>query len=181
MGPIELLFIAIGLIVTLIGIARGYVRELGSTLLILSALFLLTFFQEEITQVLTFFYTDLLGINNPDTLNGLLAFSFSGAFVAIVFASYAGKTLTFSGRPAAQPGRFLLDVSVGLLNGYLIAGTLWYIQDIFGYPLGGLTGLTLPLTARAQAMIPLLPPNLVDNPVFWIVPVVILLILMVRG
>ncbi len=181
MGPIELLFITIGVIVTLIGIARGYVRELGSTIVILSALFLLTFFSDEIVQVLTFFYSDLLGITDPGTLDSLLAFSFSAAFIAIVFAGYAGKTLRFSGVPAKQPGKFLLDLSVGMLNGYLIAGTLWYIQNLFGYPLGGTTAFIPPLTARAEAMIQLLPPNLVSNPVYWIVPVVILIILMVRG
>ena len=53
MGPVELIFISIGLVVTLIGLARGYVKELGSTLIILVAIFILTFFEDQLTGLLT--------------------------------------------------------------------------------------------------------------------------------
>lgn len=178
MGPIELLFITIGLIVTLIGLARGYVKELGNTVIILAVIFLLTFFQEELTSIMTKVGTDILGLSAPP--NGFLSLFFSGVFIAIVFTSYAGKTLDFQGTPMPPPGGWLLNLGVGLLNGYLIAGTLWYYQDTFQYPLRNITGYQEPLSARAQAMINYLPPNLFENPVYWIIPVAVLLILFVR-
>jgi hypothetical protein len=181
MGPIELLYVTIGVIITLIGLARGYVKELGSTLIILSALFLLTFFEDEILDGLEYIGCNILNFGCYNELNGFYSLVFTTIFVAIVFAGYAGKTLTFRGTPVKQPGRFFLDISVGALNGYLIAGTLWYYQDIFGYPLRGITGFQEPLTMQAQRMIQYLPPNLFSNPVYWIVPVVILLIISVRG
>jgi uncharacterized membrane protein required for colicin V production len=178
MGPIELLFITIALIVTLIGMARGYVKELGNTVIVMSAIFLLAFFQDELINIMTKVGVDILGLPNPP--NGFLSLFFSGVFIAIVFASYAGKTLDFQGAPMAPPGRWLLNLGVGLLNGYLIAGTLWYYEDTFDYPLRDITGFTEPLSARAQTMIANLPQNLFDNPVYWIIPVAILLILFVR-
>ena len=181
MGPIELLFFTIGVIVTLIGYRPGLCQRVGQYDRRFECAFLAHVFSESNNQGLTIFYSDLLGITDQDTLNGLLAFSFSAAFIAIVFASYAGRTLHFSGVPATQPGKFLLDLSVGLLNGYLIAGTLWYIQNLFGYPFGGFTGYRPAADRTCASHDQLLPPNLVSNPVYWIVPVVILLILMVRG
>jgi len=178
MGPIELLFITIGLIVTLIGMARGYVKELGNTVIVLTAIFLLTFFQDELTSLMTKVGTGILGF--PDPPNGFLSLFYSTVFIAIVFASYAGKTLDFQGAPMPPPGRWILNLAVGMLNGYLIAGTLWYYQDEFGYPLRDITGFVEPLSTRAQTMINYLPQNLFDNPVYWIIPVAVLLILFIR-
>lgn len=177
MGPIEQIFFTIGIMITLIGLARGYIRELGSTLIILSALFLLTFFQSRILAALKL----VDGGQCTDTsCNGLYFLIFAGLFAVMVFAGY-GQTLYISGSPIDQPGKFLLDIAVGALNGYLISGTIWYYLDRFDYPFRNLTGFQSPLTTEAQKMLQYLPPNLFDNPVYWIVPVIILLILSVRG
>jgi uncharacterized membrane protein required for colicin V production len=178
MGPIELFFITIGVIIALIGMARGYVRELGNTVIFMTAIFLLAFFQEQLISVMTKVGVEILGMTSPP--NGFLSFFFSGAFIAMVFASYAGTTLDFQGAPMAPPGRWLLNLAVGLLNGYLVAGTLWYYQNLFGYPMRNITGYQEPLSARAQTMINYLPQNLFDTPVYWIIPVAILLILFIR-
>jgi len=180
MGPIELLYISIGLIIAMIGMARGYVRELGNTVIALSAIFLLTFFQDEIITVLTKVATDIFGIQDQTSIDGFLSASFTIAFVVIVFASYAGRTLDFLGKPMPPPGGTLLSLGVGLLNGYLIAGTLWYYQDEFGYPLRNVSNFVPPLSPQAETMIQYLPPRLFDSPVYWVIPVVVLLILFVR-
>ncbi|MCA9797889.1 MAG: hypothetical protein KC910_39050, partial [Candidatus Eremiobacteraeota bacterium] len=75
----------------------------------------------------------------------------------------------------------LISLAVGLLNGYLVAGTLWYYQQLFGYPLQSLGLIQLPLTARGQAWVELLPQNLFESPVYWMIPVAVLLIWRVRG
>jgi hypothetical protein len=103
-------------------------------------------------------------------------------FIAIVFASYSGRTLDFQGSQAPAPQGTLLSAAIGLLNGYLIAGTLWYYQDVYGYPLQRFFDLDTNLTERAAQMVQYLPPVLfADYPVLWMLPVAILLILRVKG
>lgn len=180
MGPIELLYISVGVIIALIGLARGYVKELGNTLIVMSAIFLLTFFEDRITGGLNALTQGVA--NQPTNSDAVLSTFFTLLFILIVFASYAGRTLEFSGTPMPAPGGTLLSLAVGAVNGYLIAGTLWYYQHAFNYPVQAITTDFSPtLTARASGMVPYLPPALFDEPVYWIVPVVILLILRVRG
>ena len=57
-----------------------------------------------------------------------------------------------------------------MINGYLIAGSLWYFQDAYGYPVADFTNmpglptlLELPLTPTAQAMTAILPPAIVPS------------------
>lgn len=179
MGPVELIFISIGLVVTLIGLARGYVKELGSTLIILVAIFILTFFETQITAVLTF----IGGIFGGDGANSdlLLSTFYTIIFIIIVFGAYSGRTLNFTGTPAPPPQGTLISLVIGLLNGYLIAGTLWYYQDAYNYPISQFVPFEDTLTETAQTLINYLPPTLFDNPVYWIVPVAVLLIIRVRG
>ena len=179
MGPIEVLYITIGAIIVLIGLARGYVRDLGATLIILVAIFILTFFEEPISALITGGIEALFGEQSQDQLNLILSTTYTLAFTAMVFTGYVGRTLTFPGKMAAQPGGFLLSLLVGLINGYLIAATLWYYQDAYGYP--WYDPFISEFSEAAQRMIEILPPALFENPVFWVVPVAILLLVRVRG
>lgn len=181
MGPVELVFFTIGITVTLIGLARGYVRELGSTLIILVAIFILSFFQTEFTGLLNSVADRLGGTNSEDGSDVLLSIFFTLVFIVIVFMSYSGKTLAFAGKPAPPPQGTLLSLAIGLLNGYLIAGTLWYYQHVYNYPIAQFVEFTTPLTERAQTLVTYLPPALFDNPVYWVVPVAVLLLVKVRG
>lgn len=181
MGPIEILYIAIALIVTLIGLARGYVKELGSTLLILVAIFILTFFEEPISAIVSALGEQVLGAEDQPTIDAVLSVFYSLTFVILVFGSYAGRTLNFAGTPAPPPQGTLISLMIGLLNGYLIAGTLWYYQHHYNYPIGQLVTFENQLTPMAERMVDYLPPVVFDNPVYWIVPVAVLLIIRVRG
>ena len=175
MGPIEIIYGSIAVIVVMIGLARGYVKELGNTLVLLSAIFLLSLGQSRIAGVLG-------GRVGADDVNLLLSAFFSILFIAITFASYSGRTVTFSGRPAPPPGGTLLSLLIGLLNGYLIAGSLWYYQDIWEYPIQRLVPAFDPnLTETADTMVKYLPQTLFDSPVYWAIPVILLLLLRVRG
>jgi len=181
MGPVELLYISIGLIVTLIGLARGYVKELGSTLIILVAIFILTFFQTQLSAVVLRIAGAFGASGEPDSDDLILSTFYTIVFVVIVFSAYSGRTLTFNGVPAPPPQGTLISLVIGLLNGYLIAGTLWYYQDFYNYPISQIMPFDDTLTTTAQNMVKYLPPALFDNPVYWIVPVAVLLIIRVRG
>lgn len=180
MGPVEVIFGIVAIFITLIGFARGYPKELGTTIIILASIFVLSFVEERILNLSgtiqdTLFNGDVAGTNL------LLSMIFEVLFIIAVFASYAGITLDFPGQPARPPQGTVISLSVGLLNGYLIAGTLWYYQDLFQYPLQSLGLIQLPLTTRGQEWVTLLPQNLFESPVYWMIPVAVLLIWRVRG
>lgn len=180
MGPIEVTFGVIVIIVALIGFARGYPKELGNTVIILAAIFVLNFVQARVLNLSDTVSENLLGGDVQATAL-LLSLVFEFLFVVAIFASYAGITFDFQGQPAPPPQGQLLSLAVGLLNGYLIAGTLWYYQDLFQYPLQAFGWIQLPLTELGTRLVTVLPQNLFESPVYWMIPVAALLILRVRG
>ncbi|MGL4651792.1 MAG: hypothetical protein ACRC1H_20455, partial [Caldilineaceae bacterium] len=96
-------------------------------------------------------------------------------FIGIVFSSYSGITLNYGGKPIRGLPGGLISLGVGLFNGYLIAGTLWYYANKFGYPL---TEIGAPATGGALEY---LPPTVFPDPLYWVVPAAVLLVLRVRG
>ncbi|MEZ4676498.1 MAG: hypothetical protein R2932_19920 [Caldilineaceae bacterium] len=180
MGPIEVIFGTIAIFLALIGFARTYPKELGTTVIILAAIFVLSFVEERVLN-LTDTVSEALFNGDLQSANLFMSLLFEVLFISAVFASYAGITLDFPGRPAPAPQGTLLSLAVGLLNGYLVAGTLWYYQHIFQYPLQMFDIFQLPLTARGQAWVELLPQTLFESPVYWMIPVAVLLIWRVRG
>ena len=180
MGPLEVTFGVIVIFITLVALARGYGKELGNTVIILATIFVLSFFEGRIINLFTNIGPNVLGTDGQST-NQVLSLLFQILFIMAVFASYAGITLDFPGRPQSAPVGPLITLAVGLLNGYLIGGTLWYYQDRFQYP-AQLWGIVqLPLTATGQAIAQVLPQKLFESPVYWMIPVAALIILRVRG
>lgn len=180
MGPLEVIFGVIVIFITLVALARGYPKELGNTVIILATIFVLSFVETRVIDLIDDAALTLFA-NDVQATNLFLSAVFQVFFVIAVFASYAGITFDFPGRPLPPPTGTLITLTIGLLNGYLIAGTLWYYQDRFQYPTQLLGIIQLPLTATGQAIIPLLPQNLFESPVYWMIPVAVLIILRVRG
>jgi hypothetical protein len=75
----------------------------------------------------------------------------AGLFLAIVFTAYRMRALVGSprGRRDLQTG--VLGTMVGFINGYLIAGSLWYFLDINEYPLAPLVIAPSPGSPSDQA------------------------------
>ena len=71
-------------------------------------------------------------------------------FVITVFAGYAGRVITFSGREWPMPQGTVLSCLVGAINGYLISGSLWYYQHIYGYPLSSIGWIDTDLIADCR-------------------------------
>ena len=94
-------------------------------------------------------------------------------------SAYAGSTLAFPGEAKKGGAGIIINLLVGLLNGYLVAGTLWWLQDINDYPVAETDILALPLTSWAETFANYLPPYIVPS-IFWAVMVVVMLILRIR-
>ncbi len=189
MGPIEILWGTVMAFFVIIAIVRGYHKELGVTTVILATMWALKQAERVVEAgsqgqkagIYWKAYSELHGQNPlkvavlPIESKMVLMTIFTGAFLLAVIAAYGGRTLTFSGTPAKGHTRFLLNVSVGAINGYLVAGTLWYYTDHFGYPLPP-WAFKNTLTDFARGAIHYLPPAIMSDKL--IIGLVVLLILM---
>lgn len=158
MVPIEVVVVIVALILGVVGLTRGPIKELITTSGLLMAMFALAEFGPLMVQVLK--------IKKPQSA---LIFHF---VVFLFFAYFAyhepaivGVTRR-GGRIFARVGGVartaLGGLLIGLLNGYLVAGNLWYYLNLYGYPLP--MGIIDPtLSGKATAAINYLPPNLIKG------------------
>ena len=176
MGPIEYLFITLGIVIALIGLARGYDKELGNSIIFMFTIAALGFIDNRFEAQIAQIGESIFGVDNIDTFMMLV---FGGTLIAVAFASYAGATFIFGGRARTGLGGLLISFGVGLFNGYLLSGSLWYYANLYRYPLvpveGGLSA------AATQIVEHYLPQTLFDNPVYWLIPATVLMIMRVRG
>lgn len=171
MQPIEVSWIVLFLIFGAIGLVRGFLKELGVTTTTVVSIYVIAEVLERRGVM-----DRLLGraeaipalatLTTEDPRRSLVKFIVYLLFmVFMVFISYHGETLKFGGSPPKGLAGALLSLMVGLLNGYLIVGTLWYYLDRFDYPtqlLGLYQGELSPLasTLRSLLLFNLLPENL---------------------
>lgn len=175
MGPVEYLFVAIGAVIALIGLARGYEKELGNSIIFMFTIAALGFIGNNFQDRLTAVGVQIFGVQNTDTF---LMLFYTAILIIVAFASYSGTTFIFGGSPRKGMLGGAISLGVGVFNGYLLAGSLWYYANAFGYPFVPVEG---GLSATADAMIKLLPQTLFPNPVYWVIPPTVLMILRVKG
>jgi hypothetical protein len=113
----------------IIGFLRGWNKELISMAGIILGLFALFQFDNLIRGVL------LAGVTRDQVF-----FVQAAIFIVVVFFAYQTRSLFDNNERRSGEGRDNLQESVlgaflGLLNGYLIWGSLWYFMDINEYPL----------------------------------------------
>ena len=150
MGPIDAFWLAIVFVFVFIALVRGYLKELGLTLVMLVYLFALDQILPRILSEGSFVERAL---PNPETRDLVLWLTFTVLCLVTVFIAYAGETLAFEGTPIKGVVGVVLNVIVGFVNGYLVAGTLWWLMDFFNYPIQQF-GLL-----QAYSPDQLLPPN----------------------
>ncbi len=149
MGPIEAVFLAMFIIFGVIGVVRGYARELGVTTMLLIALFVTEIIDERFA---TQFYSLLGKLDVPAaSQNEIKTLIFIVFLILLTFITYQGETLTFPGKGKSN----VYSLGAGLLNGYLFAGSLWYYLDKAGWPL---FRVQAPFTAFYDLAVKLLPP-----------------------
>lgn len=138
-----------------IGMIRGWAKELLVTFAVILSLFIMAVLQ----QFVPFIREAVLNANKGDPQ---AVFWFRTILLTIlVFFGYQGPNIaklvgsTKFVREKLQDS--LLGLFLGAVNGYLVIGTLWYFLDQARYPF---TELILPtLSPTAKDMILFLPPN----------------------
>jgi hypothetical protein len=160
--PLEVLWGVLVITFVFIGIVRGFLKELGVTTVLLVFLFGLSLFEDRIPQFLTN-AVSAVGYSMPRVSapagRAIWASFYVLVIVFVTLISYHGETLAFEGKPPKGPKGILFGSMTGLLNGYLVSGSLWYFLDKYNYPIG-LLQFREPLTNFAQSLVPLLPLTL---------------------
>lgn len=136
---------AVAIFFAILGFMRGWNKEVIATAGIVLATFAL------------FQFDSLLRGTIFATVSRDQTFLVQGAiFFAIVFIAYRTRSFVIS-RSRVDLQTNILGGLVGFLNGYLIAGTLWYFLDINEYPLAPLVTAPAPGSPSDQArnMLPL--------------------------
>jgi hypothetical protein len=178
-GPLEVVWAVLIGVFAVVGVVRGYPKELGVTTTILAALLLLTKGGESVLLVLDSFLAryaqgSVVFEGQYSALTQSLFYIL--LFVAIVVISYHGETLAFVGEAPRGPAGVLLNLMSGLLNGYLISGTIWHYLHAFNYPIQVLGLFRPPLTPFAQNyLVPLMPVALLEPYLLFLVPFMIVM------
>lgn len=152
---LEAIFWLFVIFFAVIGMIRGWAKELLVTFAVILALFIMAVLQ----QFVPFIREAVLNANKGDPqpvfwfrtllLMILVFFGYQGPNIAKLVGSmkFAREKLQDS----------LLGLFLGAINGYLIIGTLWYFLDQARYPFPNLIMANLSPTAKDLLLF--LPPN----------------------
>lgn len=165
MAPIEVFFGAIIFVFALIGLARGFLKELGVTTIVMFLLFFLSLFEPFLDTGLTramSFGGRAMVQQNKDLFK---CWFFVLILIGTTFISYQGETLAFGGQAPRGAQGIALGVLTGVLNGYLIAGSIWFYLDKFRYPITFMGFAPDGLSTFAINMIDFLPIRFLGQPV----------------
>ena len=172
MGPIELLFLVLIGLFGAIGVVRGYQRELGVTTMLLLTLFVIEFltassFGTRITAA-------LVGLGLTETqVTTIFDLSACVLLMIVMFISYQGLGLVY---PGSGQNHFV-SLLVGLVNGYLFAGSIWWYLQNAGWPFAKVTDTYTPVY---EFLVKLLPPEIFGWQFFILVAVAMLILRVIR-
>jgi len=154
---IEVFFGVLVFIFGLIGLVRGFLKELGVTTVMLFVLFFLNLSEQRLGGGLTKLAGMLGKVAGTTDSNLVQTWFFIIVIVGAAFISYQGETLAYGGK--APPGVYgaILGWLTGLLNGYLIAGSIWYYMDKLNYPIKWLGFTKDQLSSLAKTLVGFLP------------------------
>lgn len=166
MAPIEVFFGTIVFIFALIGLVRGFLKELGVTMVMMFLLFFLSTFEPYLSKSLVRMVAAGARYLPTQDQNFWQCVIFTVVIIATAFISYQGETLAFGGQPPKGGQGILLGSLTGLLNGYLIAGSLWFYMDKFSYPFKFLGFAPDKFSPLAREIIAYLPIRFLGQPIF---------------
>jgi len=159
--PVEVVFFTIIAIFGLVGMVRGFLRELGVTLPLIVLLWAYSALGERLLRLIEGGVAKVAGYSLPATTSDLIRCAFFLAvLVFVTFIAYQGETLAFGGTDPHGLQGWLLALLVGMVNGYLIAGTAWYYLAYYHYPVL----IQFPLTPMAQTIASYALPPIVLGP-----------------
>jgi hypothetical protein len=167
---IELIFIAIVVGFTVVGLVHGYRQELGVTIILMVILGLLQLADGQFRGQFNHVW-NLAVSGSPMYRDAMRGVIFCGLLVLVVFWAYQSDFLRFPGKDTTFVAP-VLNAGSGLLNGYLLAGSLWYYLSQAGWPYLSVQGPFSPLYWSAWQ---LLPPHILGWPIMFVLAVSMIL------
>jgi uncharacterized membrane protein required for colicin V production len=158
MIPIEFFWITMIAMFGLIGSARGLRKELGATAVLLLSLFA-AYVGEQ--QILSRIAPTLQGGPLASWPAGtLLAIYYSVLIIFVAFISYEGIVLSFPIKELSGLGKGIFGFLGGVLNGYLVIGTVWNTIANANYFRPKLALVSPPVSALHDSVVSFLPVSL---------------------
>jgi uncharacterized membrane protein required for colicin V production len=177
--PVEVFWIGLVLIFAVTGVVRGFLKELGVTLVIIVMLFGLTWLASNTPKILDSF-TSAVKMDARKIIDqpGVWLVFYLAVVGGAAFISYQGDVVKYPGsEPKGVQGN-LLGLLIGLINGYLIVGTVWYYVHKYEAPVRALGLIQYDYTPLAQRLLKVLPPELLGPYLpFLVVFMIVLLVL----
>lgn len=172
MGPVEVVFLVVIAIFGAIGVVRGWQRELGVTTMLLLALFVVEFVLT--TPVGERVESFLSGANVTEAqIIALQSMAAVGLLLLVTFISYQGLGLVY---PGSGKNNFL-SLMIGLVNGYLFAGSIWYYLARANWPL---VNVVPDFSSFYKFFVQILPPEIFGWQFFILLAVGMLIIRVIR-
>lgn len=170
-----------------IGLMRGWVREIQATAAAVLAMFIIEQLSPWVQQVLIDRTSaELLAADPLGSLRRLVMLK-SAILLIVVFFGYQGPVLMqFATQGRAKSNRAretlqegILGLAVGLINGYLIIGALWWYVHVGHYPFDWIISPESFPDAASAKMIAALPLRYLSSPWLEILVVIFFLIVIV--
>ncbi len=160
MIPVEYFWFTLIFVFGVIGAVRGVAKELGTGAVLALTLFALWFGWDLAGDALV-----SLVQSSPFgelTAAQIEALYYTTAILIVAFIAYEGIVLRF---PLKLKGILnnIFGYIIGLLNGYLVVGTIWNVTDLAEYYWPTLEIVTSPFSKLNDAIIPFLPVSLMND------------------
>jgi len=165
LAPIEVVYGILIFVFALIGLGRGFLKELGTTTVMMVLLFFMSRFDAYLNRGLVKGITMVDATVTTDEVVLIECVVLLFVVMAVAFLSYHGETLAFSGELPRGIQSVALGLMTGALNGYLIAGSVWYYMDKYNYPIAFLGFSGTELSNGAMRIIEFLPLNFLAQPI----------------
>jgi hypothetical protein len=187
MVQIQELFFILIVVMGIVGMVRGFLRELGVTLVLIATLFAL----DRLIPILNGFvdgggfgFLGMGPLTESVSSNNILFLIFAAMMIGATYIAYQGETLAYEGTNPRGIVGALLGFLIGAVNGYLLFGTLWWLMNYYQYPFG-LVATPLPPGAEQIVMSGLLPLELlgggaVDMTSWGLLPFILVLLVILK-
>lgn len=187
MVEIQQLFLILIAVMGIIGMVRGFLKELGVTLVLIATLFALDRLIPIVNNFVNSGGFGFLGLGSvPETqsTDDLLFVVFAAMMVGAAYIAYQGETLAYEGSNPKGIVGALLGFLIGAVNGYLLFGTFWWLANYYQYPFG-LVAQPLPPSAQEFVAAGLLPLELLGGGVVttdtWgLLPFILILLVILK-
>lgn len=187
MVEIQELFVILVVLMGVVGMVRGFLKELGVTLVLIATLFALDRVIPIINDFINgggFGFLGLGPVPETQSTDNILFVLFTAILVGAAFIAYHGETLAYGGSNPKGIVGALLGFLIGAVNGYLLFGTLWWLANFYQYPFNL---VTQPMPPGAQEMVSggLLPLELlgggpVSSETWGLLPFVLILLVILK-